>query len=112
MAGRQQQPNFWANFVGTAIILFFALIALANSLVNFIDAPIGFALKYEQAENALMPVTHRTHAPGTLPFILACSRQSRTIRAVRPIQPFTHQDRISLQAERLETRPKQLGGKC
>lgn len=42
LAGRQRQPNFWANFVGTAIILFFALIALANSL--FPVALIGFAL--------------------------------------------------------------------
>lgn len=38
----RQQPSFWAGFVGTAIILFFTLIALANSL--FPVALIGFLL--------------------------------------------------------------------
>ncbi|HEX7177687.1 MAG TPA: carotenoid biosynthesis protein [Pyrinomonadaceae bacterium] len=38
----RQRPNFWAGFVGTAILLFFALIALAHSLLPV--ALIGFAL--------------------------------------------------------------------
>jgi uncharacterized membrane protein len=37
-----QPPNFWAGFVGTAFILFFTLIALANSLL--LVALIGFLL--------------------------------------------------------------------
>ncbi len=42
LLGTSRQPNFWAGFVGTAIIFFFALIALANSL--FPVALIGFGL--------------------------------------------------------------------
>ncbi len=40
--GPSRQPNFWAGFVGTAILIFFALIALAYSL--FPVALIGFGL--------------------------------------------------------------------
>ena len=38
----RRQPNHWAGFVGVAILLFFALIALAHSLAPV--ALIGFAL--------------------------------------------------------------------
>ena len=38
----RRRPNFWAGFVGMAILLFFALIALAHSLLPV--ALIGFAL--------------------------------------------------------------------
>lgn len=40
--GQRQQSNSWAGFVGAAILSFFALIALANSLLPV--ALIGFAL--------------------------------------------------------------------
>ena len=40
--GPRQQSSFWAEFVGTAILLFFSLIALAHSL--FPVALIGFGL--------------------------------------------------------------------
>ena len=40
--GARPRPNFWASFVGTAIVLFFALVALANSLLPV--ALIGFGL--------------------------------------------------------------------
>ena len=40
--GARGRPNFWAAFVGTAIVLFFALNALALSLVPV--ALLGFAL--------------------------------------------------------------------
>ncbi|MBA3805857.1 MAG: carotenoid biosynthesis protein [Acidobacteria bacterium] len=38
----RQQSNFWAGFIGMAILLFFSLIALANSLLPV--ALIGFGL--------------------------------------------------------------------
>lgn len=40
--GRRLGPNFWARVVGFAIVLFFALLALAHSLLP--AALIGFAL--------------------------------------------------------------------
>jgi bisanhydrobacterioruberin hydratase len=40
--GPRQQPNFWAGFMGTAVLLFFALIALAAD--SRAVALIGFAL--------------------------------------------------------------------
>lgn len=43
--------NFWAAFVGVAIVLFFALIALANSL--FTVALVGFALCAARLAHAL-----------------------------------------------------------
>ena len=42
IVGPRQQSNFWAGFVGTAILLFFSLIALAHSLIPV--ALIGFGL--------------------------------------------------------------------
>lgn len=42
VAGPRRQSNFWAAFVGVAILLFFASIALANSLLPV--ALIGFGL--------------------------------------------------------------------
>lgn len=42
LTGARRQPRFWAGFVGTAILLFFASIALANSLLPV--ALIGLGL--------------------------------------------------------------------
>lgn len=42
LMGSRPHPNFWAGFVGTAILLFFSSIALAHSLLPV--ALIGFAL--------------------------------------------------------------------
>ena len=42
MLGPGREPNFWACFAGTAVILFFAIIALGNSF--FTVALIGFGL--------------------------------------------------------------------
>jgi uncharacterized membrane protein len=42
MARTRRQPNFWAGFVGTAILLFFASIALALPLLPI--ALLGFGL--------------------------------------------------------------------
>ena len=42
VVGPDRRPNFWAGFVGTAILLFFALVALAKALLPV--ALIGFGL--------------------------------------------------------------------
>jgi putative membrane protein len=42
LLGTRRQPSFWAGFVGTAILLFFASIALANFLTPV--ALLGFGL--------------------------------------------------------------------
>jgi putative membrane protein len=53
------QPNFWADFVGTAIILFFTLIALANSLL--LVALIGFLLCVVRLSTAMrQKLSHHT----------------------------------------------------
>ncbi len=59
MLGERGRPNPWAAFVGVAIVLFFSLIALANSL--FMVALVGLALCAARLAPSLVSARRATY---------------------------------------------------
>jgi putative membrane protein len=63
--GSRGRTNFWAAFVGTAIILFFALNALAHSLIPV--ALVGFGLCAARLAHAARSLTQSTPSQAPTP---------------------------------------------